>query len=87
MKTIGITGASGLIGGRFLRHAVRTLPEVQVRCLARHVAGHFEHPGVEWMSGDLMNEADCAEFVEGLDVVVHFAERFGGKYFTSIEFA
>lgn len=74
MKTIGITGASGLIGGRFLRHAVRTLPEVRVRCLARHVAGHFDHPAVEWMAGDLMNEADCAEFVEGLDAVAHFAQ-------------
>jgi UDP-glucose 4-epimerase len=26
------------------------------------------------MSGDLMNEADCAEFVEGLDAVAHFAQ-------------
>ena len=74
MKYLGITGASGLIGGRFLRLWTNENPEVQVRCLARHVAGHFEHPGVEWMSGDLMNEADCAEFVDGLDAVVHFAQ-------------
>jgi UDP-glucose 4-epimerase len=74
MKTIGITGASGLIGGRFLRHVVGTMPGVRVRCLARHMAGHLEHPAVEWMSGDLMNEADCAEFVEGLDAVAHFAQ-------------
>lgn len=31
-------------------------------------------PRVEWMSGDLMNEADCEEFVEGLDAVVHLAQ-------------
>ena len=74
MKNIGITGASGLIGGRFLSLWTTENPDVQVRCLARHVAGHWEHPGVEWMSGDLMNEADCAEFVEGLDAVVHFAQ-------------
>ena len=74
MKYLGITGASGLIGGRFLRLWTTENPDVQVRCLARHVAGHFEHPGVEWMSGDLMNEADCAEFVEGVDAVAHFAQ-------------
>jgi len=74
MKLLGITGATGLLGGQFLRHVVERMPEVRVRCLARHVAGHFEHPGVEWVSGDLMNEADCAEFVEGLDAVAHFAQ-------------
>jgi len=74
MKTIGITGASGLIGGRFLRLWTAENPGVQVRCLARHVVGHLENPGVEWMSGDLMNEADCAEFVEELDAVLHFAQ-------------
>ena len=74
MKHLGITGSTGLLGGRFLRYVVKAMPEVQVRCLARHVAGHFEHPGVEWMSGDLMNEADGAEFVEGLDAVAHFAQ-------------
>ena len=74
MKLLGITGASGLIGGRFLRLWTTENPDVRVRCLARHVAGHFEHPGVEWMSGDLMNEADCAEFVEGLYAVAHFAQ-------------
>jgi len=74
MKTIGITGASGLIGGRFLRLWTSENPNVRVRCIVRHVAGHLEHAGVEWMSGDLMNEADCAEFVEGLDAVAHFAQ-------------
>ena len=74
MKHLGITGATGLLGERFLRHVAGALPEVRVRCLARHVSGHLEYPGVEWMSGDLMNEADCAEFVEGVDVVAHFAQ-------------
>lgn len=74
MKHLGITGSTGLLGGRFLRHVVEVMPEVRVRCLARHVAGHSEHPAVEWMPGDLMNEADCAEFVEGLDAVAHFAQ-------------
>ena len=74
MKLLGITGASGLIGGRFLSLWTKHNPDVQVRCLARHVAGHVEYPGGEWMSGDLMNEADCAEFVEGLDAVVHFVQ-------------
>jgi len=74
MKLLGITGGNGLIGGRFLRFWTTENPGVQVRCLARHVAGHLDHSGVEWMSGDLMNEADCAEFVEGVDAVVHFAQ-------------
>lgn len=74
MKHIGITGATGLLGGRFLRHILERSPGLRVRCLARHVAGHFDHPAVEWMSGDLMNEADCAEFVEGVDAIAHFAQ-------------
>jgi UDP-glucose 4-epimerase len=74
MKHLGITGATGLLGERFLRHVAGTMPGLRVRCLARHVAEHSEHPGVEWMAGDLMNEADCAEFIEGVDAVAHFAQ-------------
>lgn len=74
MRLLGITGATGLLGGRLLRHVVLKMPGLRVRCLARHVVGHFEHSAVEWIPGDLMNEADCAEFVEGLDAVVHCAQ-------------
>jgi UDP-glucose 4-epimerase len=74
MKKVGITGATGFLGGHFLRQFLISSHDVRVRCLARHSPTDITHPDLEWLVGDLMNEADCAEFVEGLDSVVHFAQ-------------
>lgn len=70
---IGITGSAGFLGRNVLGGL--TLPTgTRVRCLVRHTAPRSGQPQIEWMPGDLMNEADCEEFVDGLDVVVHLAQ-------------
>lgn len=71
--TVGVTGGTGFLG-RGVLGILSSSPEYRVRCLTRHGSFHAEWPGIEWMSGDLMNEADCEEFVDGLDAVVHLAQ-------------
>lgn len=73
MNTLGITGATGLIGARFLKHWLESHPDTQVRCSSRSGSVLPRHEQLEWLQGDLSNEADCREFVEGLDAVIHLA--------------
>jgi len=71
--TIGITGGTGLLGSSVVQ--TLTLPVgTRLRCLVRHGAPRTDQAGIDWVPGDLMNEADCEEFVDGLDVVVHLAQ-------------
>lgn len=70
---IGITGSTGLLGGSVLR-ALTVPVGARVRCLVRHNAPRGGQLPIEWMLGDLMNEADCEEFVDGLDVIIHLAQ-------------
>ena len=74
IKFIGLTGATGVIGSRLLSCLASTRPEVRIRCFARNIPGDRSNENVEWFQGDLMSEADCAEFVQGLDAVGHFAQ-------------
>ncbi|MEI6377808.1 MAG: NAD-dependent epimerase/dehydratase family protein [bacterium] len=74
IKLIGLTGATGVIGSRLLANLAATHPEVQIRCFARNIPTDRLGENVEWFQGDLMSEADCGEFVHGLDVIGHFAQ-------------
>lgn len=74
IKLIGLTGATGMIGNRLLAHLVEHYPEIRIRCLARSIPSERIHENVEWFQGDLLSEADCAEFVDGLDAIGHFAQ-------------
>lgn len=70
---IGITGSTGFLGRGVLR-ALTLDGGIRLRCLVRHGEPRDGLPDIDWMSGDLMNEADCEEFVDGLDAVVHLAQ-------------
>jgi UDP-glucose 4-epimerase len=74
VKLIGLTGATGVIGSRLLSSFALNHPEVRIRCFARNVPADRSSENVEWFQGDLMSEADCGEFVQGLDAVGHFAQ-------------
>jgi len=63
-----------MIGSYLLKHFHEQFPDVEIRCLARSIPPHSTHFKVEWMPGDLLSEADCKEFVDDLDVVVHLAQ-------------
>jgi UDP-glucose 4-epimerase len=72
--TIGLTGATGMIGA-YLRERLRQeCPALRLRCLARAIPAHPPDPAVTWVPGDLLSEADCREFVQGLDAVIHLAQ-------------
>jgi UDP-glucose 4-epimerase len=74
IKLIGLTGATGVIGSRLLASLVKEHPEVRIRCFARNIPSDRCSDAVEWFQGDLMSEADCTEFVHGLDAICHFAQ-------------
>ena len=70
---IGITGSTGFLGRNVL--GALTLPTgTRVRCLVRHDMPREGQEQIERMPGDLMSEADCEEFVDGLDVIIHLAQ-------------
>jgi UDP-glucose 4-epimerase len=74
IKLIGLTGATGIIGSRLLTSLTSTYPEVRIRCFARNIPSDRLGENVEWFQGDLMSEADCGEFVHGLEAIGHFAQ-------------
>jgi UDP-glucose 4-epimerase len=74
MKTIGITGASGMIGSKLLPHLSKVFPESRFKCLVRSLPLKATSPMTDWLQGDLMSEPDCVEFVAGLDVLIHLAQ-------------
>jgi len=74
IRQIGLTGATGMIGQRVLSFLVNHFPESHIRCMARSIPSGRAYHNVEWFQGDLMSEADCMEFVQGVDVIGHFAQ-------------
>jgi UDP-glucose 4-epimerase len=74
MVNVGVTGATGFLGSYLCRH-VPELAGYRLRGLTRTLPVDREAgPScVTWMQGDLHQPADCADFVSGLDVVIHLA--------------
>ena len=71
---IGVTGASGMIGSCLIHAILEQNPHAAVRCMVRH-APLQPHPSqIRYFEADLLSEADCREFVKGLDVIVHLAQ-------------
>lgn len=69
MTTLAITGATGFVGGAVLNEALKQ--GHTVRALARREQAPLA--GVEWVRGDLADEAALASLVQGADAVVHVA--------------
>jgi UDP-glucose 4-epimerase len=74
IRLIGLTGTTGVIGSRLLARLASTYPELRIRCFARNIPVDRIGKNVEWFQGDLMSEADCGEFVHGLEAIGHFAQ-------------
>ena len=68
-----VTGATGFVGGHFLRRAVAA---GKVRALARR-EGLALPPGTELIIGDVTDASSLAAAFEGVDVVVHTAAITG----------
>lgn len=71
---IGITGATGFIGSYLLGFLARN-GGLRIKALARTLSHDAETFAgcVSWSKGDLQSSADCADFVSGLDVIIHLA--------------
>lgn len=69
MSTLAITGATGFVGSAVLNEALKQ--GHTVRALARREQA--PRAGVEWVRGDLADEAALASLVQGADAVVHVA--------------
>jgi len=69
-KTMLVLGATGGIGGEVAKAALRR--GWAVRALNRHAERmKSDHPGIEWIQGDAMNEADVVAAAQGVNVIVH----------------
>jgi UDP-glucose 4-epimerase len=70
---VGMTGATGFLGGYLLRSLVST-GRCEIRGLSRSPANLPATPqGVVWQRGDLSSGRDSDTFVNGLDAVIHLA--------------
>ena len=78
LSTAFITGGAGFVGGRVLR--ALTARGVEVRALHRGRAAIPPNlaalPGVEWVTGDLLQPAGWAERLAGCDAVFHLAAHY-----------
>ncbi len=68
-KPIAITGGTGFIGGNLIELAVSS--GLYVRALSRRVQP--QRPGVEWIAGDLEDQAALGRLVAGTSAVFHCA--------------
>ena len=73
MKLV-ITGATGFLGRHFLARLVKAT-DLQIFCVARSLSSIQEedHPGVQWLKGDLCSLPFCRELVTEKDVILHLA--------------
>ena len=67
--TIALTGATGFVGGHLLRRLVEARHEV--RALTRREQPPAAH--VEWIAGDLADDAALDRLVSGCSAVIHVA--------------
>ena len=70
MKVL-VTGASGFIGGAFLKHALSK--GLNVRVLTRNPNNWRVQPRLEVVFGDLSSQSDWSELLDGIQIVVHAA--------------
>ena len=71
---VGITGATGFIGSYLLPWLARD-GALRIKAITRTLSHDVETFGghVTWLKGDLNSSADCADFAEGLDAIIHLA--------------
>lgn len=72
-----VTGALGFIGSNYVRRRKNAHPEDYIRVFDNEGYGsdrrNIEGLDVELFRGDIRNEGDVREAMEGIDTVVHFA--------------
>src|SRR6478735_3863941 len=74
MSSLFITGATGYVGSRLIALLDATRYQ-QVRCLARKPG--LPIPGIQWISGDLLDSSSYASSLRACDTVLHLAAVTG----------
>jgi len=78
-RTVFVAGASGLAGSSVVRRLLAASPTVRVRAGRRGDGGAIiDDPRVEYVQGDLRDDADCRRLVKGCDWAVLTAANTGG---------
>ena len=73
VRQIGVTGASGFLGGYIIRYLLET-ERYAIRALSRSAEKLGSAPAaLTWERGDLTSAHDCESFVRDVDAVVHLA--------------
>ena len=75
--TVALTGATGFVGNVFLENLLND--GWTVRALTRRRHSSPEHPGLDWINGDLHDQAALVELVAGADAVIHCAGTVRGR--------
>src|SRR5687768_9909141 len=70
-----VTGATGLLGGNLAVELHRQGHEVRATRRGQSRAAHLADVPIEWVEGDLGDEASLARAFEGADVVFHCAAQ------------
>jgi len=74
-RKILVVGATGFLGGKILRHLEQD-ETVSVRAMSRRGAPVGARGTVEWVRGDMMNQASLRAALDGVDVVVSSANGY-----------
>jgi nucleoside-diphosphate-sugar epimerase len=84
---IAVTGATGFLGRYIVRHLSALGHETRCWFRPESDRGGFEdvHTRVEWVAGDLTEEASMRQLVKGCDAVVHAALYRPGAGFRGAE--
>lgn len=74
-RNIVVTGASGFLGGRLLKHLAALYPGSMITGTSRRAErkGEFEALGCRFVAGDLLEASFCETVTKEADIVVHCA--------------
>ncbi len=75
---IFVTGATGKVGSRFVPYLLKQGHTVRILVRSAERALALKEQGAEVVQGDLLNNKNISQAIQGVDAVVHTAAQFRG---------